>query len=167
MAIVDVATVGGGPVGSRCGALCAAAGLRTLVLEREKFPREKVCGDCLNPACWPVLRRFGIAERVRQLPHGILDAVEFIAIGGRKIVVDLPSGEESEIAVKRSLFDDLLLRRAGELGAHICEGTTVSVLSKRANNDGWRIETAGGKIFGAETLIGGAFSNSAPALPSH
>src|SRR5260370_25171014 len=160
MRYVSVAVAVGGQAGISAGAFCAASGLRTVVLEREKFPREKVCGDCLTPACWTVLRRFGIAERVRQLPHGILDAVEFIAIGGRKIVVDLPSGEESEIAVKRSLFDDLLLRRAGELGAHICEETTVSALSKRAKNHGWRIETAGGKIFGAETLIGADGRNS-------
>src|SRR4029077_18723633 len=121
METFDVAIVGGGPAGSSCGAFCAAAGLRTIVLERKKFPREKVCGDCLNPLSWPVLRRLGMAERVRQLPRGILAAVEFIAIRGRKIVVDLPSGEKSEIAVKRSLFDHLLLRRTGELGAHICE----------------------------------------------
>ena len=163
METFDVAIVGGGPAGSSCGAFCAAAGLRTIVLEREKFPREKVCGDCLNPASWPVLRRLGMTERVRQLPHGILHSVEFIAIRGRKIVVDLPSGEESEIAVKRSLFDDLLLRRAGELGAHICEKTTVSALSKRANNDGWRIETSGGRIFAAETLVGADGRNSTVA----
>jgi menaquinone-9 beta-reductase len=162
METFDVAIVGGGPAGSSCGAFCATAGLRTIVLEREKFPREKVCGDCLNPACWPVLRRLGMAERVRQLPHGNLDTVEFIAIGGQKIVVDLPSGEESEIAVKRSLFDDLLLRRAGELGADICE-TTVSALSKRANNDGWRIETSGGRIFAAKTLVGADGRNSTVA----
>src|SRR6185437_12670768 len=70
---------------------------------------------------------------------------------------------ESEIAVKRSLFDDLLLRRAGELGAHICEETTVRALTKRANNDGWRIETAGGNIFGAETLVGADGRNSTVA----
>jgi len=163
METFDVAIVGGGPAGSSCGAFCAAAGLRTIILEREKFPREKVCGDCLNPACWPVLRRLEMAERVRQLPHGILHSVEFIAIRGRKIVVDLPSGEESEIAVKRSLFDDLLLRRAGELGAHICEETTVSALSKRANNDGWRIETSGGRIFAAKTLVGADGRNSTVA----
>ena len=51
----DVAVVGGGPAGSTCSAMCARAGLRTLLLEREKFPREKVCGDCLNPACWSAL----------------------------------------------------------------------------------------------------------------
>ena len=163
METFDVAIVGGGPAGSSCGAFCAAAGLRTIVLEREKFPREKVCGDCLNPASWPVLRRLGMAERVRQLPHGILHSVEFIAIRGRKIVVDLPSGEESEIAVKRSLFDALLLRRASERGAHICEETTVSALSKCANNDGWRIETAGGKILAADTLVGADGRNSTVA----
>jgi menaquinone-9 beta-reductase len=163
MELFDVVIVGGGPAGSSCAAFCALAGLRTLILERERFPREKVCGDCLNPACWPVLRRLGIAERVRELPHGILNTVEFIAIGGRNIVVDLPSGEKSEIAVKRSLFDDLLLRRADALGAHICEETTVSALSKRADNGGWRIETAGGKIFGAETLVGADGRNSTVA----
>jgi flavin-dependent dehydrogenase len=107
METFDVAIVGGGPAGSSCGAFCATAGLRTIVLEREKFPREKVCGDCLNPACWPVLRRLEMAERVRELPHGNLDTVEFIAIRGRRAVVDLPSGDDSEIAVKRSLFDCL------------------------------------------------------------
>src|SRR6266581_700573 len=163
METFDVAIVGGGPAGSSCGAFCAATGLRTIVLEREKFPREKVCGDCLNPACWPVLRRLGMVERVRQLSHGILHSVEFIAIGGQKIVVDLPSSEESEIAVKRSLFDALLLRRAGELGAHIYEQTTVSALSKHANNDGWRIETVGGKIFAAKTLVGADGRNSTVA----
>src|SRR5437763_17149376 len=124
MELFDVAVIGGGPAGSVCAAFSAASGLRVVLIEREKFPREKVCGDCLNPECWPVLRRLGIAKRVRELPHGILDTVEFIAIGGRKIVVDLPSGEESEIAVKCSLFDALLLMRVGEIGAHIYEQTT-------------------------------------------
>jgi menaquinone-9 beta-reductase len=164
METFDVAIVGGGPAGSSCAAFCAGAGLRTIVIEREKFPREKVCGDCLNPACWPVLRRLGIAERVRQLPHGILNAVEFIAIGGRKIAIDFPSGEEGEIAIKRSLFDDLLLRRVRELGAHIYEETTVRALSKNANNnEGWKIETAGGKFFAAGTLVGADGRNSTVA----
>ena len=160
MEAFDVAIVGGGPAGSSCAAFCVLAGLRTLVLEREKFPREKVCGDCLNPECWPVLRRLGIAERVRELPHGILDTVEFIAIGGRKIVVDLPSGEESEIAIKRSLFDALLLARARELGVEVCEATTVTALT---NSHDWRIETAGGKSFIARALVGADGRNSTVA----
>src|SRR5438876_1089794 len=118
MEIFDVAIVGGGPAGSSCAAFCALAGLRTLVLEREKFPREKVCGDCLNPSCWPVLERLSLAQRVQDLPHSRLDSVEFIAINGRNMIVDLPSGDNCELSVKRSLFDALLLKRAQELGAH-------------------------------------------------
>src|SRR5215470_14951327 len=107
----DVAIVGGGPAGSSCAAFCAAAGLRTLVLDRERFPREKVCGDCLNPSCWPVLERLGLVRRVLDLPHSKLAAVEFIAINGHKVIVDLPSGGDCEVSIKRSLFDELLLRR--------------------------------------------------------
>src|SRR6202035_5230343 len=112
MEVVDVAIVGGGPAGSTCAAFCAAAGLRTLVLEREKFPREKVCGDCINPACWPVLKKLELAEQLWTSPHGALDVVEFIAIGGQKLRIDLPRGGKSEIAIKRSLLDNILLSRA-------------------------------------------------------
>src|SRR5207244_10744312 len=97
METFDVAIVGGGPAGSSCAAFCAAAGLRTLLLERETFPREKVCGDCINPACWPVLERLELVDQIRNLPHGALDAVEFIAISGRKLRVDLPRCDRREI----------------------------------------------------------------------
>jgi len=160
METFDVAIVGGGPAGSSCAAFCVLAGLRTLVFEREKFPREKVCGDCLNPSCWPVLERLSLKEQVRDLPHSNLDAVEFIAIDGHKALVDLPTGDDCELSVKRSLFDDLLLNRARELGAHIREGTTITAL---ANSGNWEIETAIGESFSARTLIGADGRNSTVA----
>src|SRR5262252_10929022 len=158
--LFDVAIIGGGPAGSSCAAFSALAGLRTVVLDREKFPREKVCGDCLNPSCWPVLERLELAQRVRDLPHSILNSVAFIAIDGRKVIVDLPSGADCEISVKRSLFDDLLLRRARELGANVHEQTTVTGLSR---NDHWNIETASGDFFQARMLIGADGRNSTVA----
>ena len=159
----DVAIIGGGPAGSSCAAFCAAAGLRTLVLEREKFPREKVCGDCLNPACWPVLRRLELAKRVRSLPHGKLDRVEFIGIGGRRVTVELPVGDDAEIAVKRSLFDQLLLDRARELGATVFESVTVTALSSPdPRTDHWVI-SAGEKTFRGRTLVAADGRNSTVA----
>src|SRR5438874_4801208 len=160
MQLFDVAIVGGGPAGSSCAAFCAMAGLQSLVLDREKFPREKVCGDCLNPSCWPVLERLALAEKVQDLPHSKLCSVEFIAIDGREVIVDLPSGADCEISVKRSLFDDLLLRRARELGADVHEQTTVTGLSR---NDHWNIETASGELFQARILIGADGRNSTVA----
>src|SRR5215468_2729493 len=160
MEIFDIAIIGGGPAGSSCAAFCALAGLHTLVLERESFPREKVCGDCLNPSCWPVLKRLGVVQHVLDLPHSKLAAVEFIAIDGQKVIVDLPSEDDCEIAVKRSLFDDLLLRRACDLGAQVHQKTIVTSL---AHERGWNIATATGETFRARTLVGADGRNSTVA----
>jgi geranylgeranyl reductase family protein len=173
MQMFDVAIVGGGPAGSSCAAFCALAGLRALVIEREKFPREKVCGDCLNPSCWAVLEHLGVAQRVRDLPHSKLDSVELIAIDGHNVVVDLPTGDNCELSVKRSLFDDLLLTRARDVGADVREGTTVTTLANsnpdldapqgRGYSCAWNIETDGGETFVARILIGADGRNSTVA----
>src|SRR2546430_7616686 len=125
-----------------------------------KFPREKVCGDCLNPSCWAVVERLGLAQRVLDLEHSKLDSVEFIAIDGHKVVVDLPTGDDCELSMKRSLFDDMLLKRARELGAHVREGTTVTAL---AHDENWTIETASADDFSARILIGADGRNSTVA----
>jgi geranylgeranyl reductase family protein len=160
MEIFDVAIIGAGPAGSSCAAFCAMAGLETLVLERARFPREKVCGDCLNPSCWPVLERLGLAPLVCGLPHSKLTSVDFIAIDGRKVSVNLPTGNDCELSIKRSLFDDLLLKRACELGAHVRQGTTVIAL---VHDQDWKIETAGRESFRARILIGADGRNSTVA----
>ena len=159
----DVAIVGGGPAGSSCAAFCAAAGLRTAIFEREKFPREKVCGDCINPACWPVLRRLEIAERMRNLPHGKLSRVDFIGIAGQRVNVTLPADENAEIAIKRSLFDNLLLERARELGVTVFESATVTALtSPDPRNEYWKI-TVGDQVVKSRTLVAADGRNSSVA----
>ena len=122
----DVTIVGGGPAGASCAAFCAAAGLRVLVIERAVFPRDKVCGDCLNPDAWPVLARLGLEDAVRALPHTALRTVEFAGLRGRPIRLPLPEGARGEIAVKRRDLDALLLDRAAALGATVRQGRAVS-----------------------------------------
>ncbi|MEP7077523.1 MAG: NAD(P)/FAD-dependent oxidoreductase [Chthoniobacterales bacterium] len=159
----DVAIAGAGPAGSTCAAFCAQSGLRTVVLEREAFPREKVCGDCLNPSVWPVLQRLDLSARVRALPHGRLDRIDFVSARGRILSVALPAGERAEIAVKRSLFDQLLLTRARELGASVCEATTVTSVAKIEDpQHGWEI-TAGDKTWQARVLVAADGRNSSVA----
>ena len=161
MELFDVAIIGGGPAGSSCAASCASVGLRTVVLDREQFPREKVCGDCLNPLCWPILERLALAEKVWDLPHSKLCSVAFISIDGREVIVDLPSHAGCEISVKRSLFDDLLLTRARELGADVHEQTTAIGLTRKGCC--WNVETASGESFRARILVGADGRNSTVA----
>ena len=159
-AIFDVAIVGGGPAGATCAAFCAAAGLQTVVLEREIFPREKVCGDCLNPACWPILRRLDLIEELRRLPHTVLDRVEFVSIKGRSVILPFPERDDPEITIKRSLFDQLILERARELGADVRENTPVTAVTHGQTGKGeWTITTPN-EVVESQVLIAADGRNS-------
>lgn len=156
----DVAIVGGGPGGATCAAFCAAGGWRTLLIERETFPREKVCGDCLNPAAWPVLARLGVEEAVRALPSSPLREVEFADARGRSIRCALPDGPRAELGIRRSHLDALLLDTAKARGVRVCEGIAVEHVVREGAC--WRI-TAGGRTFAARTLVAADGRNSTVA----
>lgn len=157
--LYDVVIVGGGPAGATCAAFCTQAGLRTLVLEREKFPREKVCGDCLNPSVWPIMRRLGLAERLGAQPHRVIESVEFVGVDGHTITSPLPTDRDPEIVIKRSLFDQLLLVRARELGVDIREERTVTGIER---NGVWKLDT-NSERFATRNLVAADGRNSSVA----
>lgn len=163
MEVVDVAIVGGGPAGSSCATFCAAAGLRVVVIEREKFPREKVCGDCINPACLPILERLGLGEEIQSWPHSALEAVDFIPIRGRTVRASLAGAKM--IAIKRSVFDDRVLNRARELGAQLHQESTVVGIHKRSGGD-WKLDVVRDTIL-ARILVGADGRNSTVARLSN
>lgn len=51
----DAIVVGGGPAGSQSARAMISAGMSVAVLDRETFPRVKLCGGWLSPAVWDVL----------------------------------------------------------------------------------------------------------------
>ncbi len=155
--IYDALIAGAGPAGATCAAFCAQAGLRVLVLEREEFPREKVCGDCLNPLCWPVLDRMGAAETVMTLAHSKLRYVEIATMSRTILRYPLPEREYGEIAVKRSLFDTALANRAAQLGAEIRHGAAITGLER--TKGAWRVR-AGREVFTARRIVAADGRNS-------
>lgn len=144
----DVIVVGAGPAGATCGAFCAMQGLRTTILDRAQFPREKVCGDCLNPAAWPVLERLKVGSEILQLAISRFHTVQIGTSRGRNgpwFEFPVPTGklgEPGEIGIRRSLLDAALLDRARSLGAEIHEGGAVTDLTQEP--DGWSVHTAQG-----------------------
>ncbi|MGA8656519.1 MAG: NAD(P)/FAD-dependent oxidoreductase [Chthoniobacterales bacterium] len=139
----DVVIVGGGPAGSTAAALTARAGLRTLIIERARFPRDKVCGDCLNPGCWEVFDELGVSDVIEKLPRSKLRWVDFSDIDGRKLRFDLPQTSRGEIGLQRSHLDQALLHRAIELGADVWLGEPVVKAEPR-----WKLETTRRSVIG-------------------
>ena len=65
----DVAVVGAGPAGATAALHLARRGLRVALVDRHRFPRDKVCGDALIPDAIHALERCGLYDTVRA--HGI------------------------------------------------------------------------------------------------
>jgi len=64
--IFDVAIVGAGPAGSTTAYYAATYGLDVLILEKEKFPRNKVCGDAITLRAQRHLEKMGVMKRALQ-----------------------------------------------------------------------------------------------------
>src|SRR5687767_855459 len=62
----DVIVVGGGPAGSTLAWDLARRGVSVLLLERTLFPREKVCGDYVEPRGLRILQEMGRLERLEE-----------------------------------------------------------------------------------------------------
>ncbi len=159
-ATYDVIVVGGGPAGSVVAALTAEKGLRVLLLERAIFPREKVCGDCMNPRCWEIIRLLRLERRFRDLTHASAREVRICGINGAMHKQPLKLASYGGIMMKRSLLDALLLQRAREFGAEVLEGCNVT----KASEDGSVASTAG--QLQAQFLVGADGRNSIVARSS-
>ena len=67
--IWDVLIAGAGPAGTVAATILARAGAHVLVVDREQFPRNKLCGDSISPGTLAVLRRLNLSDWIES--HGL------------------------------------------------------------------------------------------------
>jgi geranylgeranyl reductase family protein len=123
----DVIVVGAGPSGSTAAYYLAQAGLNVLLIEKSRFPRDKVCGDGLTPRAVKSLVAMGVdvSEEAGWLRN---KGLRVIAAGVR-LELDWPELSNWPgygLVRPRSSLDEQLARRAQAAGAKLLEGTTVT-----------------------------------------
>ena len=125
----DVLIVGGGPAGSSCAWKLARAGLDVVVVDRQTFPRDKVCAGWITPQVLTELEIDPAAyreDRTFQPFHGFRLGVD----GGAAAAVD--HGRAVSFGIRRCEFDDYLLRRSG---ARLELGRPLGTLERKG--DAW------------------------------
>jgi geranylgeranyl reductase family protein len=133
----DALVVGGGPAGSTCARLLHLAGWNVLVMDRARFPRDKVCAGWVTPGVFSLLDLDPAEYRATGLT--IQDITGFrtsvfepsTSLGAGAPVVETYYPRIVSFAIRRFEFDNYLLRRSR---ARVCEGTALVSLERRGDN---------------------------------
>ena len=127
----DALVIGGGPGGSTAAALLCAKGWQVVLLEKDRHPRFHI-GESLLPMNLPILERLGVLEQVRSIGVPKLGA-EFGGadggIGDRLTMYFRNAMDKAHplaYQVRRSEFDELLIRNAARKGVEVHEGVRVT-----------------------------------------
>lgn len=138
----DVLIIGGGPAGATAAAVLAAAGTRTVVFEKTRFPRFHI-GESLLPANLPLFERLGVHQQVADIAMPKY-GVEFVSPWHeRPTTLEFAEGWNKAIPsayqVRRSDFDKILLDNAQAKGADVREEHRVSNVEFLPDHGGARV----------------------------
>jgi len=123
----DVVVVGAGPAGATAAHYLASVGLDVVVLDKARFPRDKICGDGLTPRAVAELVRAGVS--IEESDGWIRNVGLRVVGGGHRIEIpwpELSSYPAYGLARARTSFDHLLVEHARKSGATVLEGMNVT-----------------------------------------
>ena len=148
---VDVAIVGAGPAGSTLAAILARRGVSVALVDRDEFPRDKLCGEFLSYDALPILDRLGVTFDAPPIARCRVVARH------RVYEFDFPAPARG---VSRHLLDELLFRTAIAAGAQSFAGWTATSL------DPLTIERDGERQAIEAKVIVGAWDGGVDSMPN-
>jgi flavin-dependent dehydrogenase len=127
----DAIVIGAGPAGSTVALQLARAGWSVALIERQRFPRPKVCGECLAASNLPLLDALGIGPAFDALAGPALRRVALLR-GDSAVTADLPAAAHAVHpwgrALGRETLDGLLLDQARAAGAVVFQPCTAQAI---------------------------------------
>jgi flavin-dependent dehydrogenase len=124
----DAVVVGAGPAGSTVAIQLARAGWSVALIERQRFPRRKVCGECIAASNLPLLHALGVADAFDTLAGPALHGVTLLR-GDSAVAAVLPATDDDRFpwgrALGRETLDSLMLAQARMAGAIVFQPCAV------------------------------------------
>jgi flavin-dependent dehydrogenase len=115
----DLIVVGAGPAGSACAITAARTGARVLLLDKDRFPRQKVCGEFVSPESLELLHGLLEDNRFHSYPQMVLSR---IFLDNKALTLPLfPPAQ----CIPRFDLDAALFHAAGRARASVLEGVAV------------------------------------------
>ncbi len=127
-----MAIIGGGPGGTSAAIRLRQFGFRVLLVEKDLFPREKLCGEFLSPEVGRLAAGLGLESELLDATPARINLVRLHLYGEPPFEIPL---SEPAFGLSRALFDYLLLRRAARLGAEVLEQTRAEDVRRCASGE--------------------------------
>ena len=147
---VDAIIVGAGPAGSTAAFRLASEGARVLLLDRQRFPRDKPCGGGVT-ARGASLLPFAIEPVVER----IVDRIN-VTMGHHGPRRDITCGAPLVYMTQRRRLDQFLVEQAIAAGAEFRDGVRVRGIDARPDGVGVRTDTG---TIDAAVLVGADGAN--------
>ena len=128
--VSDAIVVGAGPAGVASALFLRQRGHAVLLLDKARFPRDKVCGESASPEAWRLLGALGVAERVRALQPQPVLGMTLTSPDGTRFSGRYPEGRQG-FALRRERLDAVLVRAARDAGVEVREGVRALELVRR------------------------------------
>jgi len=142
----QIIIVGGGLAGLTTAIHLSKNGFQVVVIDKNEYPRHKVCGEYISNEVLPYLDWLGINPEI--LKPAKISQLEFSTATGKKIVATLPLGG---FGISRYAFDDLLYRKAKAQHCTILEETAVAI---DFSNDEFSVTLSNNKIMKSKIVVG-------------
>lgn len=123
----DVIIIGAGPAGCASALFLHQKGLRVVVLDRARFPRDKVCGEFVSPAADDLLQQLGVLDAIEKTHPVRLRGVAISSYGKPELCIDYPPSPDrsrtmTSLSLPRTRLDHLLVQKLHEEGVEVREG---------------------------------------------